>query len=259
MFPLKKSLKTITLLLLATMMLLPSCKDDEEVLKTEFTGEKVAVGDGYAWSYVKTDESGTPVSVAVQFDEKALDNLPAGGHHNHMWTLAMPADIDVAPYDHIGFDWNSAGHEPPGVYDLPHFDFHFYFVSEAELAAVDVTDTTAVRSSLPAKYMPPMYLDTKEAVPNMGVHLIDLLSPEIAGTGTFTKTLIYGKYDGKITFIEPMITLDYIKSRPGESIPIRQPLEWMEAGHYPASYSVKFDAVKKVYTVAMEGLSHAHL
>ncbi|MEP6495442.1 MAG: hypothetical protein ABJF01_22335 [bacterium] len=38
----------------------------------------------------------------------------------------------MSGFDHVVLDWNPAGHEPEHVYTLPHFDFHFYSVSEAE-------------------------------------------------------------------------------------------------------------------------------
>lgn len=241
--------------LLLSCLFLTSCKDDEPV-KTEFTGAKVAVGNGFAWSYVKTDEAGIPVTVGIQFDETALNNLPTGAHHGNEFKLQLPTDIDVPPYHHITFDWNEHGHDPEGVYDLPHFDCHFYFITEAERAAIDPADSTAVRKPLPTLNMPPQYLDSNEAVPGMGVHLIDLLSPEIAGTGTFTKTFMYGKYDGELIFLEPMLTLDYIKSKPGQSIPVRKPQQWMADGNYPSSYAVHYNASRKVYTIALEELNH---
>ena len=258
MYSFKISLKTILPCLLLAAIFLTSCNDDDATMKTEFTGAKVNVGNGQAWSYVKTDDAGKPITVGIQFDETALANLPSGDPHGLEFKLKMPTDMDVAPFDHITFDWNEHGHEPLGVYDLPHFDCHFYFTSEAERAVVNPADSVKINKPLPAENMPPQYLDTNEGVPNMGVHLIDLLSPEIAGTGIFTKTFIYGKYNGEITFLEPMLTLDYIKSKPGQSVAIRQPEKWMQEGYYPASYSVRYDVTEKIYTIALEGLAHFH-
>lgn len=55
------------------------------------------------------------------------------GHTEHdmlamnSWDLQLPAQ-NPTPYKFVGFGWNPAGHERPGVYDLPHFDFHFFRV-----------------------------------------------------------------------------------------------------------------------------------
>jgi hypothetical protein len=258
MHSLKISLKTILFSLLLASLFLVSCKDDEDMKKTEFTGEKVALGDGHVWSFVKTDDAGEPLSIGIKFDEKALQNLPTGHQHGHSTVLKMPKDKALAPFDHITFDWNEHGHEPDGVYNIPHFDCHFYLISTAAQNAIGPFDTVEFRKPLAAEYMPPLYLDTNEGVPAMGVHLVDLTSPEIAGTGTFTKTFIYGKYDGQITFLEPMLTLDYIKSKPTGTIPIRQPEKFAKNGSYPTNYAVRYDASKKEYSITMGGLKHFH-
>ena len=41
-------------------------------------------------------------------------------------------------FQFVQFDWNPKGHEPEGVYTLPHFDFHFYTVSDAAVMAIIV-------------------------------------------------------------------------------------------------------------------------
>jgi Domain of unknown function (DUF5602) len=258
----KFQMKTILSGLVMCMAILStftSCQEDDDPKpKTEFFGPEISVGDGKAMSYVKTDEAGEPIEAGLMFDEKALQNLPTGDPHGHEYLLKMPADIDVAPYTHITFDWNEHGHEPPGVYDLPHFDCHFYFITEAERGAIGPFDSTQFNKPLPAEYLPPMYLETPGGVPGMGAHVIDLLSPEIAGTGSFTKTFIYGKYDGELNFLEPMVTLDYLKSKRNESNPIRQPQKWQQDGYYPASYDLRYDASKKMYSIVLAGLAHKH-
>ncbi len=254
-----KTILSGLLLAVAVLSTFTACKDDDgSQPKTEFFGAEISVGDGKAMSFVKTDEAGEPIEVGFMFDEKALENLPTGDPHGHKYVLEMPEDIDVEPYQHITFDWNEHGHEPPGVYDLPHFDCHFYFLTDAEREAIGPFDSIQFNKPLPPQYLAPNYLETPGGVPNMGAHIIDLLSPEIAGTGVFTKTLIYGKYDGELIFIEPMITVDYFKKKKNESNPIRQPQKWQQDGYYPASYDIRYDASKKMYSVVLAGLGHKH-
>ena len=57
--------------------------------------------------------------------------------------LDLPAK-NPTQYKFVQFDWNPAGHEPAGVYDLPHFDFHFYTVSRRS-AELDPAERSAVR------------------------------------------------------------------------------------------------------------------
>ncbi|MBK9017326.1 MAG: DUF5602 domain-containing protein [Saprospiraceae bacterium] len=246
------------LLAMTTLFTFTACEDDNPKPKTEFFGPEISVGDGKAKSFVKTDNLGEPIEIGFMFDEKALQNLPTGDPHGHEYKLKLPTDVDIAPFNHITFDWNEHGHEPPGVYDLPHFDCHFYFISEAERGAIGPNDTLQFNKPLPAENLPPNYLETPGGVPGMGAHVVDLLSPEIAGTGVFTKTFIFGKYDGELVFIEPMITMDYLKGKPNVSTPIRQPQKWQQDGYYPASYDIRYNASSKMYSIVMQGLQHFH-
>jgi hypothetical protein len=244
-------------LLLASALFITSCKEDP-VRKTEFFGKAVTVGAGKAMSYVKTDDDGEPLEIGVMFDEKALENLPTGHAHGYEYVLELPTDVDVAPFNHIAMHWNEHGHEPEGVYTVPHFDYHFYFMTNEARKAIGANDSTQFNKPLPAQNLPPQYFETPGGVPAMGAHIVDLLSPEIAGTGPFTKTFIFGKYDANLIFIEPMITVEYLKGKPNESIPIRQPQKWQKTGYYPTSYGIRYNEATKMYRVVMENLQHKH-
>ena len=41
-----------------------------------------------------------------------------------------PPPLAPEPYRFMMLDWNPQGHQPPGVYTVPHFDFHFYMVPD---------------------------------------------------------------------------------------------------------------------------------
>ena len=55
--------------------------------------------------------------------ETALENLPAD---LTQYVLELPANKGKNFYTHVLIDWNPKGHEPAHIYDLPHFDIHFY-------------------------------------------------------------------------------------------------------------------------------------
>ncbi|MGI8637700.1 MAG: hypothetical protein ACR2KZ_20055, partial [Segetibacter sp.] len=78
-------------------------------------------------------------------------------------------------------------------------------VSEAEVAAA--ADMTKLNADPTASYLPQNYFPGAP-VPQMGKHFVDIASPELNGQ-PFTQTFIYGSYDSKVTFYEPMITLDF--------------------------------------------------
>ena len=48
----------------------------------------------------------------------------------------------------------------------------------------------------------------------MGAHWLDITSPELnqENPKSFTQTFIYGSYDGKVIFMEPMITKAFMDS-----------------------------------------------
>ncbi len=72
----------------------------------------------------------------------------------------------------------------------------------------------------------------------MGTHWIDLLSPEFNGQ-PFTHTFLYGSYDGKVTFLEPMVTLALLQSGVSVQKAIRQPQLFDPANtFYPTRYNI---------------------
>lgn len=94
----------------------------------------------------------------------------------------MPANAPQTVVNHVMMDWEAKGHPPPGVYDTPHFDFHFYVVTPAERKKVmfkseaesgDPSQQPAAEQMAPGYIMPP-----GTAVPRMGVHAVDPKSGE---------------------------------------------------------------------------------
>jgi hypothetical protein len=235
------------------------------------------LGDGRARTYVVLDERGNPLEVGVAFDERAMDGLPApmahdggmpGGHADmHEYLLQLPAQ-NPTPFKFVELDWNPAGHEPAGIYDKPHFDFHFYTIDVAARNAIDPTSPAyaAQAASFPAPayvlpgYVPPTALvpgapAAALAVPRMGLHWLNPQSPELPPTmAPFTRTFIQGSWDGKVIFLEPMITRAYIMSKPTETLTIPVAQHYEPAGWYPSSYRVRYDEQAKEYRIALGGM-----
>jgi hypothetical protein len=100
------------------------------------------------------------------------------------------------------------------------------------------------------KYIPSLYLQIPGGVPQMGAHWADLLSPEFNG-GVFTKTFIWGTYDGKVIFWEPMITRAYLLTHPDEVITLRQPQAYQVDGYYATEYVITHSDSPKEFTVSL--------
>jgi hypothetical protein len=141
------------------------------------------------------------------------------------------------------------------VYDVPHFDFHFYLVSRAAQEKVrfhNDAESGQPQQQAPAELLPQGYaIPPGTAVPKMGVHAINMSSGELHGQ-PFTATFIYGYYNRKQTFLEPMVSLDYLLSKPSFSTAITRPSHYSKPGVYPGAYSVKYVASNDVYEVLLE-------
>ncbi|MFC3034351.1 hypothetical protein ACFOEE_17735 [Pseudoalteromonas fenneropenaei] len=167
-----------------------------------------------------------------------INNLPTDATH-HDAHLNFPR-IAGSPFKHSYFSWNPAGHSPSGVYDIAHFDIHLAFVEKEELAAIQFADPEG-QILPPAEYMPPTSIPQTFPngnyinVPGQGVHWYYNDTPEFNG-GVFTETLLWGSYNGKLTFVEPMITFDTIISNPHFEKEIDMPLCVENTGFYPKVY-----------------------
>jgi hypothetical protein len=83
-------------------------------------------------------------------------------------------------------------------------------------------------------------------IPKMGKHWIDVTSPELSGE-KFSQTFIFGSYDSKVIFYEPMITLDFLKKTSKFERPIPVPAKFQKSGYYPTKMRVvKHDGVTEV-------------
>ncbi|RKS55543.1 hypothetical protein BC962_0507 [Gillisia mitskevichiae] len=215
-----------------------------------FYGPAKQMGDGVLKSMVVMKHDGTPEAIGLRISEKVLTGLP---HEELNITLDLSSKMKGMAFDHIDFGWNPHGHEPPGIYDIPHFDIHFYMVS------VDykntILDPALIETPPDAKYIPEGYFTPGGLVPYMGEHWLDLNAAELQPGGVFTRTFIYGSYDQEFIFYEPMITLAYLQQKGKEQIAIPQPAEFQRTGlYYPTTYSINYDAVKKEYLITLENL-----
>jgi hypothetical protein len=200
-------------------------------------GPSTTLGNGAVRTFIELDGD-APVEVGVSLSRSALEGLP-GPHdpggieiepHHFSWehVLELPA-VNPTPFRHVTVNWNPGGHEPPGIYDRAHFDFHFNMITDAERRAItrDDPDFDAKAARHPAEpYMPAGFVAIPGAVPMMGAHWIDPRSPELNG-GTFTQTFIFGTWDGRLVFAEPMITKAYLESGPDlvAELPLPQQVE----------------------------------
>jgi hypothetical protein len=215
-----------------------------------YRGASVRIGNGSGYAWVTLDRNNAPIALGVDLSEGALDNLPLDPTE---WILPLPPQTKVEPYNHVGLDYNPYGHEPPGVYDLPHFDVHFYMISQTERKEIGPNDPRFdVDPNL--VYIPDHYMRVPGGVPGMGAHWVDLLAPEFNG-GTFARTFIWGSFAGRVIFLEPMVTVAALESEENIEIEARQPQAFQRDGYYPKHYRTSYLDSAGRYRVALEGLT----
>ncbi|WP_051189796.1 hypothetical protein [Daejeonella oryzae] len=259
-------MKNFKLLLMAmgflVLNILPGCEKEmvynEPIVLSPLSGktyycDKVSYCHGTIQSFVTLDNENKPLSLGVRISENTLKGLPTDINNNlKQALLKVPKEAKDIGIDHIDFGWNPQGHEPDPIYTLPHFDLHFYMISRKDQAAVIPGPDPII--VLP-QFIPENYISGVVAVPNMGVHYVDVTGPEFNGS-TFDKTYIYGFYQGKMIFWEPMFTLNFLLTKPDFTAAIKQPQSFQKSGYYPTTYRISFDADKNEYVVAVEGFKY---
>lgn len=224
-----------------------------------YDGPSRDIGEGRAHAFITLDASGRPTTIGVRMSESALVGLPAEPPRDEdgwEYVLSLPEVAAISGYNHVGIDWNPKGHIPPGVYDKPHFDFHFYMISleQREKITAKGEDLARAHRAPTPEFMPEGYiLPVGTEVARMGAHAIDPTSPEFNKL-PFAKTFIYGFYDGKMIFIEPMMTKDFLETRPNATDRIKLPKSYSMHAYYPTTYSVKHNATQREYEISLGGL-----
>lgn len=275
--------------LLLTATLTASGSGASSATPNRALGWRASLGDGEVRSFAELQENGAPSAVGIMISARALAGLPSepSDHHHcvdrdgdgvtaraseciHTHELVIPLPDAVSgradvPFKWVLLNWNMFGHVPPGIYDVPHFDVHFYMAPIEDVFAirdgtcgpefVDCEDFVTAKTPLADGLMHPDFKDVDAIVPAMGNHLIDLSGAEFNGE-PFTRTWIYGMFGGRVTFYEEMVTLAYLLSRPDACLPIKSPPSVEVGGYYPTERCVRYDAGADAYIVSMEGFTY---
>ncbi|MGB8190320.1 MAG: hypothetical protein WCF67_00315 [Chitinophagaceae bacterium] len=244
--------KIFFLMLSAATVAFTACEKGNDKNDT-FKGPEVKVHDGKAWTWIQFDTNNKPARVAIAITDKALNSVPIGdgtthGHDmSNNFVLKFHPKADATPFKHAWLNWNPNGHPPANVYTKPHFDLHYYMVTSEERETY--VDSVKLAADPAAGYIPANHLGV-DPLPQMGKHFVDLTSPELSGA-PFTQTFIFGSYDKKTIFWEPMITLEFLKNTTNFERPIPQPAKFQKSGYYPT----KMRVVKEggVTNVILEG------
>lgn len=230
-----------------TFLLLACDKESEKDKQYKSPVQNVYGGQG--WSVARVSKEGIPQEVSLVLTNEVFNTAPAGkqgeGHMpgNDFVIPLNQKGTTFTPFQFIMLNWNPNGHEPAGIYDVPHFDIHFYITPANEV--LNYLDTIKLNAEPSNGYIPENHL-SGPGVPMMGKHFIDLTTPELNGQ-PFTQTFLYGSYNGALVFLEPMISMNFLKTVSVFERPIPVPSKFETAGYYPTRLMVvKHDGVTEI-------------
>ncbi len=197
----------------------------------------------------KVSEFGLTVPLA------AIQRAPANPPMN--WPPRQDAVIPFAPEveAQTGFTFadiyaEAHGH-PPQAYMSPHFDFHFYFISQHELEGVDCKDSSKP-SALPAGYalpditVPSIGELTGLCVPLMGMHAVP--DADLTAAAPWAASMLVGYYSQKPIFLEPMVSSARLLEQHGFSLAIPR-IEPTAHVRYPKRFRAVYLAKSKTYNL----------
>ncbi|NIM50080.1 MAG: hypothetical protein GTN62_07055 [Gemmatimonadales bacterium] len=274
-----------SLFVVVTSVVVVGCSPSSEATE-RVVGQSIELGNGTVSTYAEFDGGDLPTAIGVVYSSGALEGLPtepSDQHHcfdrdgdgrvevdsecipTHEFVIPLPDAVSKrsdVPFKWALFNWNPAGHIPPGIYDVPHFDVHFYMVPIASVFALEdgpcglefirCDQHELAKKPLPPNYMSPDFQDVDAVVPAMGNHLIDVTGPEFAGE-EWKRSWIFGVYDGEVIFYEEMLTRAFMLSLPNACYPIKSPPAVGRSGFYPTKSCIRHDPETGEHTVSIEG------
>ncbi len=173
--------------------------------------------DVCTWGTISGDEV---VEFGATIPLAAIEGAPADAEFAFPPVLVaavrLPAEVrEATGVDHLGINWEAHGH-PPALFMTPHFDFHFFTLSPAEIAAVDCSDLEKPASlpsgyTLPDMEIPDLGTLVGLCVPAMGMHA--MLEAELDDTDLFGASMIVGYYQQSLISVEPMISQAKLEAR----------------------------------------------
>jgi len=197
-----------------------------------FNGPQVKMGYGMARSWITISHTGTPQEIGVEMTDDVLSGLS-----DTNFSVAIPMHIkakETTPFDHLFISWASKGHPLPGTFIGHHFDVRFLMMSLEDQLAIPTyaEDSAAFKNLPPAGYMPDSYFPFAP-VPKAGLHWTEKTFPD-----PVTNALVLGSYNGKFTFVAPIMILGLLERGQSVSIPYAQPQYFAEHNWYPTKYNI---------------------
>ncbi len=209
---------------------------DPDLKFNTFKGPEVEVGNGYARTFITRSHTGVPQELGVIFTNEALSGLPAV---NTPYVLDFHHKaLESTLFQHVALGWSANGHPlPGGAFIASHFDVRFFMMSLQDRLAIPAPPAPALYVLPPTGYMPANYFPDVPG-PLIGMHWTD--KSFVAGVPV-NHTMILGSYNGRFTFVSPIVTRTTLVNGASISLPWTQPQLFAEHGYYPTRYNIYKD------------------
>ena len=218
-----------------------SSQANQDLKYNTFNGDEIAIGNGYAHTFITQSHTDVPQELGIVFSDEALTGLPA---NNASYVLDFHHKaLESTPFKHLSLGWNFTGHPLPGGAFIPvHFDIRFFMMSLEDRLAIPNPPTLGLINP-PAGYMPADYTPDA-AVPQIGRHW----APNNFTSGQIVDyTMVLGSYNGSFTFVSPIVRSTVLASGISVSLPYSQPQYFAEHGYYPTRYNIYKDDKERHY------------
>jgi hypothetical protein len=199
--------------------------------------------DSAAKPFVTRDAKGGIATIGLTIPAAAVNGTPTKRSE------AVLPMTGAGMVQSANLQWHPSGHEPEHVYDVPHFDVHFYTISEKTRGGI-VPNSPLGKVMPPKAILPPASILAPGFVPGMGMHDILASEPEFHKQ-PFTVSPIIGYWDGKLAFFEVMFTKVWILKNQDKTGAYPQPASVQQHGFYPTKYSVHYDKAADAYQVSL--------
>lgn len=212
-------------------------------------GETLSTKTGKIRSFIKLNMRDGSDQIGIAMSNSFVQAMD---QEMRSFIVPLPRASAIRPFDHVVINWNPHGHVPDHIYDVPHFDIHFYFIPESLRQTITCQgDDAAICQKQPrADMIPPFYQPTPVGEAKMGWHWFDPRSPEFNGH-PFTATFIYGFYNGVINFLEPMVTRDFLLSKATYQGATFPPAYYADSAIFPKSYSVSYNPQDDMHYIVL--------
>jgi hypothetical protein len=212
------------------------------------SGATVQVGGRDVTTWARLDADDSPVQVGVTVAYGILANPPAEAGTGPAGAIAVvefPKEVQsTSVLNHFAIHWLEGGHTPD-PFLVSHFDFHFYGIPSSQVARIGAADPAAPDASrLPAGYV---YGGPEAFVPQMGGHA---LNPADLGK-PFSAVLILGYYEGRMIFVEPMVTQEFLRQKSDFAFDIPEPQVLGGQAYYPTRFAAHYDPVTDSYQLIL--------